>query len=130
MQPATGPPTTSSPLPTLRASVGFCSAGCGNSSTEAYRSTRPGARPFSSTDGPGQGLSILHHPAVRLRLARTSRSLGKPDIPTTVDGRTVRFSPYRVGDPRGAHGDTEVVAVGEGVAIGALVRCPGRGPTA
>src|SRR6266516_8037062 len=59
------------------------------------------------------------------RLDLASGSLRVPGVAAAVEGGAVGLAPDGVGDPGRADGDPEVVAVGEGVSGGALIRRAG-----
>src|SRR6266568_4898638 len=62
---------------------------------------------------------------MRAGLEAASGSLRVPGVAAAVDGGAVGLAPDGVGDPGRVDGDAEVVAVGEGVTSGALVRRAG-----
>src|SRR5215471_9643848 len=89
-------------LPTSRAWL----SGCRAAAPAQAPADRAGGQPFAGRD-------------------RLSGALRVPGVAAAVDGRAVSLAPDGVRDPGGTHGDPEVVAVGEGIPGGALIRRAG-----
>src|SRR5215831_8829185 len=105
--PASGTPTPwRRPSPTSLPSSRAWLSGCRAAAPAQAPGDRAGGQPFAGRD-------------------RLSGAPRVPGVAAAVDGRAVGLAPDGVGDPGGADGDPEVVAVGEGIPGRALIRRAG-----